>query len=106
MIKYILWSKLFKLLNDFCWLKKTFTTITFYLNKKTFVVDIITFTNFNLDIYCFENDKIYFFKADKIFIVILLEYKISVYVFLLYIINLFLKYIKIQSYVINLIDNF
>lgn len=84
--------------------KKEFATIAFYLDDKIFIVYVAFFISLD-PIYHFYNTQIPFLKADKTFSVIPIEHTDFVDIFSLILTTKLLEYIKINNYIINLLDN-
>lgn len=85
-----------------------FEVVILNLKDKTFIVYVISFTSFNIhnsNIHHFYKAQIISLKVNKTFTAIFSKYVNFVDIFSLDLIVKFSKYIKINDYTINLIDD-
>ena len=88
--------------------KKKFIIAIFNLNYKTFIVYITTFNiSFNsiIEVYSLKRAQIVYLKINKIFTKIFNKYANFINIFFLKLAIKFLKYMSINNYIIELIDN-
>lgn len=89
-------------------LKKTkFAATAFDLNDEIFLLYIVFFINFNLDvnIYSFYKTKIALLKVEKTLIILLFEYTDFIDIFVPNFVAELPKYIGINNYLIYLINS-
>lgn len=86
---------------------KKFVVVVFDLDNKIFVVYIVLYTSFDLglEVHPFYKTRIASLKADKTLISVLSKYTAFVNIFSKDLVVKLLKYIRINNYTINLIED-